>query len=93
MGASKSFIKNAVGIAGIFALILIGSAPFLKTVCLGFTYKIMAAVTEPLADKRISNCMKSLAKGVLLYTKLLGEGMILFLVMIGIVVSATSFSY
>lgn len=86
-------IKNAVGIAGIFAHILIGSAPFLKTVCLGFTYKIMAAVTEPLADKRISNCMKSLAKGVLLYTKLLGEGMILFLVMIGIVVSATSFSY
>lgn len=86
-------IKNAIGVAGILALILIGSGPLLKTICLGLTYKIMAAVTEPLADKRISNCMKSVAKGVLLYTKLLGEGLLLFLVMIGIAVSATSFAY
>lgn len=86
-------IKNAVGIGGIFVLILIGSGPLLKTICLGFTYKIMAAVTEPLADKRISKCMKVMAKGVLMYTKLLGEGMLLFLIMIAIVVSATSFTY
>lgn len=86
-------IKNTVGIAGILVLALLGCGPLLKTICMGFTYKIVAAITEPLADKRISNCMKALAKGVLLYTRLLGEGLLLFLVMIGIVISATSFSY
>ena len=86
-------IKNAVGIAGIIVLILITCGPLLKTLCLGFTYKIMAAIMEPLTDKRISNCVKALARGVLLYTKLLGEGMLLFLVMIAIAVSATSFVY
>lgn len=90
---SGIIIKNTIGIAGIFVLVLIGGGPFLKTICLGFTYKIMAAVTEPLADKRISNCIKTLAKGVLFYTKLLGEGILLFLVMIAITVSATSFAY
>ena len=84
-------IKNAVGIAGILVIVVIGAGPLIKTICLGFTYRILAAVTEPLADKRISNCMKALAKGVLLYTKLLGESLVLFLVLIAMTVSATSF--
>ena len=88
---SGMIIKNAIGIGGILVLMLIGCGPFVKTVCLGFIYKIIAAVTEPWADKRISNCMKALSKGVLLYTKLLGEGILLFLVMIALAVSATSF--
>lgn len=86
-------IKNGIGVAGMAVLILIGIGPLAKTGIMALSYKIMAAVTEPLADKRISNCIMALSKGVLLYTKLLGEGMVLFLVMIAIVLSATSFVY
>ena len=86
-------IKNGIGVAGIVVLVLIGRGPLIKTCLLAFSYKIMAAVTEPLSDRRISSCIMVLSKGTLLYTRLLGEGMVLFLVMIALAVSATSFVY
>ena len=42
-------------------------------------YKLAAAVTEPVSDKRISGCLKGLANGGMLYVKLLGYSVLLFL--------------
>ena len=90
---SGMMIKNGIGLAGIVILILIGIGPLLKTGCLTLSYKVMAAVTEPLTDKRISSCIKDLSIGAILYMKLLGYSLMLFFVMIAIAVSATSFVY
>lgn len=86
-------IKNGIGLAGMAVLLLIGIGPLLKTGCLSFFYKIMAAVTEPLADKRICGCIKELSEGALLYLKLLGYCLVLFFILIALTVSATSFVY
>ena len=42
-------------------------------------YKLAAAVTEPVSDKRISGRLKGLANGGMLYVKLLGYSVLLFL--------------
>lgn len=86
-------IKNAIGAAGIAALLFIGLGPFLKVMCLTFFYKLMAAVTEPFADKRISGCLKELSTGAVLYMKVMGYSLVLFFITIALAVSATSFVY
>ena len=85
-------IKNAVGLAGIIVLICIGLGPVLKTCVLTFLYKIMAAVTEPLSDRRISECIRQLSNGALLYMKIQGYCLLLFFIAIALAVSATSMS-
>ena len=86
-------IKNGIGIAGIVVLICIGIGPLLKTGILSLLYKVMAAVTEPLSDRRISGCMKQLSNGALLYMKVQGYCVMLFFITIALAISATSFAY
>ena len=84
-------IKNGIGLTGIIAMLFVGISPLLKTICMIFSYKLLAAMTEPLTDHRISSCLKDLSNGALLYMKLLGYSLLLFFVLIAITVSATSF--
>lgn len=86
-------IKNGIGIAGIVVLLLIGFGPFLKVGCMTFSYKLLAAVTEPLADKRISGCVKGLSAGAVLYLKVMGYSLLLFFITIALAAGATSFAY
>lgn len=72
-------MKSCVGTAGLVVLVLISLVPLLKALCLAFFYKLAAAVTEPVSDKRISGCLKGLANGGMLYVKLLGYSVLLFL--------------
>ena len=67
--------------------------PLLKALCLAFFYKLAAAVTEPVSDKRISGCLKGLANGGMLYVKLLGYSVLLFFVTIALTAAASGFIY
>ena len=86
-------IKNGIGIAGIVVLLCIGVGPLLKTGILTFLYKVMAAVTEPLSDRRISNCLKQLSGAALLYMKIQGYCLLMFFITIALTISATSFTF
>ena len=98
-------VQNLIGPAkdrmghGIFAktasviLVLISLVPLLKALCLAFFYKLAAAVTEPVSDKRISGCLKGLANGGMLYVKLLGYSVLLFFVTIALTAAASGFIY
>ena len=86
-------IKNGIGIAGIVVLLFIGFGPVVKAGCMVFSYKLLAAVTEPLADKRISGCMKGMSTGALLYLKVMGYSLLLFFITIALAAGATSFAY
>ena len=87
---SGMIIKNAIGIAGIVVLICIGTGPVMKTGILTLLYKIMAAVVEPLSDRRISGCIRQLSDAALLYMRVQGYCLILFFITIALAVSATS---
>lgn len=86
-------IKNGIGIAGILVLLIIGLGPVLKTGILALFYKVMAAVTEPLSDRRISGCIKQLSNAALLYMRVQGYCLVMFFITIALAVSATSFAY
>ena len=86
-------VKSCVGVAGLVALVVIGAAPILKIVCLTFFYKLAAAVTEPVTDKRICGCLKGMSEGALLYMKLVAYGLILFFVTIGLTTASTGYIY
>ena len=86
-------MKSCVGTAGLVVLVLISLVPLLKALCLAFFYKLAAAVTEPMSDKRISGCLKGLANGGMLYVKLLGYSVLLFFVTIALTAAASGFIY
>lgn len=60
---SGMVIKNSVGVAAILLLLLITMVPFFKVLVITLLYKFMAAFLEPVADKRISKAMSSVAEG------------------------------
>ncbi len=64
--ASASLIKNALGATGLILLIANIIGPILKIIILMFGYKFVAAVLEPISDKRISSFIMSISKLLLL---------------------------
>ena len=75
------------------ALLLVCLVPLGKVLCLTFFYKIAAAVTEPVTDRRISGCLAGMAKGGMLYLRLMGYAMLLFGVTIAVTVAASGFMH
>lgn len=90
---SGILIKNCVGAAALFLLILLGMIPVLKLLCMVFFYKLAAAVTEPMTDKRIAGCLKGMAEGGVLYLKLIVYCLVLFLLTIALTTAASSYIY
>lgn len=86
-------VKSCIGAAGLVALVLIGAVPLLKVGCLTFFYKLAAAVTEPVTDKRICGCLKGMSQGASLYMKLVGYGLVLFFLTIGLTTASTGYIY
>lgn len=81
---SGIMIKNCVGVAALLILVLISLVPMVKVACMALFYKLAAAVTEPITDKRIAGCLKGMADGGVLYLKLMGYCMMLFFLTIAL---------
>lgn len=90
---SGIMIKNCVGAAALVILVLIGMIPMLKILALAFFYKLAAVAVEPVADKRISGCLKGMADGGVLYLKLSIYCLVLFFLTIALTTAASSFIY
>jgi len=90
---SGMIIKSGIGIAGIIVLVCIGIGPLLKTGIITLLYKIMAAVVEPLSDKRISGCIRQLSDAALLYMRVQGYCVLMFFVTIALTVASTGFIF
>lgn len=61
--ASGSIIRNGVGMAAVVVLVLLCLTPLVKIGCMTFLYRVLAALVEPLADRRVSGAMQVVAKG------------------------------
>ncbi|MDD6056717.1 MAG: stage III sporulation protein AE [Clostridiales bacterium] len=90
---SGILIKNCVGVAALIALLAVGVIPLLKLACMAFFYKLSAAITEPVTDKRIAGCLKGMAEGGMLYLKLICCCMALFFLTIALTTAASGFIY
>ncbi len=62
--SSTVVIKNAVGTAGVIALVSICIGPLLKLLAIGVLYRFAAGVTEPATDKRIVTLISELGGNI-----------------------------
>lgn len=86
-------IKNAVGIGGVLILLLITAMPLIKLVLMTLMYKLAAALIQPVSDERIVSCMQGIGQGSALLLKILGGSLLIFVLSMAVVLSATNGGY
>lgn len=83
-------IKNGIGMAGAVIAAGICILPILKVLLLAFLYKMAAAVTQPVSDKRITSCIGNVSEGYEMLGKVMGTTGILFLITIAVVAASAA---
>lgn len=86
-------IKNSVGVAALVILVGITLAPMLKVFVMQAMYRLLAAILQPIADKRIVGAINGVGMAGELYLKLLFDSVLLFFITISIISATTSFIY
>ena len=89
LGASI-LLKNAIGVAGLVAIILICAMPVVKLVIYYFIYRICEAIVQPISDKRILNCISACSDAVSMVLQVVIVAAILFIISITIVTVSTT---
>lgn len=79
-------IKNSVGIFGLLALFLITIIPIIKITSLILVYKFTIVVIEPIANKRIVNCLSDISKSLTLLLATVAIVGIMFFIIITIII-------
>lgn len=83
-------IKNSIGMAGAVILVFICSIPVIQMAVMTLLYKFAAAMVQPVSDKRITGCIRSVSEGYGLMLKVLYTTLILFLITIAVIAASTS---
>ena len=84
-------IKNAISIIGLLILVLIILYPIIKIVLISFIYKISAALTEPISDKRITSSIEGAGNAMVLLLSCILSVSLMFFVLFAIIASAGKF--
>lgn len=64
-------IRNGIGVVGIIILVCIGIRPVIRLALLAFLYKLLAAVVQPVSDKRMTGAISTIGNGYVLFLKVL----------------------
>lgn len=81
-------LKNAVGVAGLLAIVLIASVPVIKLVASSVMFAFAAAVIEPVSDKRVVNLLSCLSESVTLLFVSVIVVALMFIVGVAIIIGA-----
>ncbi len=74
-------LKNAVGLVGVIIILCICIAPIIKLVTLTLAYKLLASITEPIADSKITNLLEQIGDIFKIFLAILSS--ISFMIIIG----------
>lgn len=85
MLATAVVIKNGIGVGGAVICIAICFVPIMQMGIVTLFYKWIAAMIQPVSDKRIVDCISSIADGTQILLRILFTTGILFLLTIAIV--------
>lgn len=83
-------IKNSIGIAGIIILGIIVLFPIIKTFLIMLTVKLVAAIVQPVSEKRYVSGIETLSQGISLLLQALGSSVVLFVLTIAIMAFASN---
>lgn len=93
MVGSGIIIKNGIGLAAILVLLVLCAEPLIKVGVMTFLYKILAAVIQPISDKRMIGCISSAGESGRMLGKVVVTTAVMFLVTIAMVTAATTFNH
>ena len=82
-----------MGAAAAAILLILAAIPVVKLAVLALMYQCTAAALEPVCDKRIISCVGAAAEGHKLLVKMLAYSVILFIIVIAMICSATNAVY
>ena len=83
-------IKNGIGMTGAIIAVGITLVPLIEMVVLSLLYKMVAAVIQPISDKRIVGCISGIGEGCEMLVKVIFAIGALFLLTIAIVTASTT---
>lgn len=85
IAGSANIIKNAIGAAALIGIIVCCFVPLAKIAAFSLMYQGTAAIVQPVADKRIVECIGGVAAGSRLLLKMVFISAVLFVITIAIV--------
>ncbi len=83
-------IKNAAGIAAMVGIISICVIPLLKIAALIILYRLTAVFIEPIAEKRITDCISNIANSLTYILGIAASVALMFLIAITAIITASS---
>lgn len=86
-------VKNSIGIAAVLVLLFLCLMPIVKIFSFTFLYRFVVALLQPVADKRIVECIQGVARGSTMYLKVMVDTMLLFMIVISMITASTSFIF
>ncbi len=90
--SGAGLLKNAVGTAGMIAVIAMAAAPIIKIWVMLLMLRLSAAVIEPFSDKRITAVLTAVADAASAIFSMVITAAMLFIISIGIILASTGVS-
>ena len=84
---SVKLVRNGIGVAAMFCLLLVGLIPLLKLAAVTLLHYGVAALVEPIADSRLTAAVAGAAQAIQLLLKLLVMAMVLFFLTVALICS------
>lgn len=90
---SGVLIKNTMGMAAVVVLMVITAIPIMKLIILMLLYKCLAALMEPVCDKRLVKCIEAAAKGHKMLLQIVMTAAFLLVITVAVVCAGTNVTY
>lgn len=88
VAASALVIKNAVGVAGMLAILMICLVPIVKLAVNLLMFRVLCALIQPISEKRMVDCVESVSEGASLLMGALSTGMTIFLISLAMITAS-----
>lgn len=82
-------IRNGIGVVGMIVCLVICLAPLIQMAVTALLYQVIAALIQPISDKRMVDCVSSIADGSKMLLRIVFTTAILFLLTIAVVAATT----
>lgn len=76
---SAVLVKNCLGAAALVAFVLVGASPVIHYGLISLAYRFLAAVAQPVSDKRMVGCLSTMGEGCALLLRILLTAEVLFM--------------
>mgnify|MGYP002513079775 CR=1 FL=1 len=90
---SGVLIKNTIGMAAMIILMVLIAMPMIKLLILLVMYHCVAAVMEPVCDKRLVNCVMAAAKGQKMMAQVVMAAALILVITVAVVCAGTNVTY